>query len=144
MKVGVLKSVWAIALTLLALSPLVVGADYLATITLRSPYFYDMNGDRLRILEKGNQVLLTTTFFNNSEEKIDFVGLFDVRDMNGIDTLVAWQSSTIEPFGNKTIGVSWVVPESSAYQSRAFAVTNFTQPQVLSVVESSETEMPEP
>jgi hypothetical protein len=106
------------------------------------PFFDDINGNRLESVKAGEQVMITTTFQNYLEEEVDFVGLLEVRDIDGVTVFLAWQLGKVEPLGDKTIGASWLVPETSAYQSRTFAITNFEQPQVLSPVESAEIEPP--
>ena len=106
------------------------------------PYFYDTNDERLQSVEEGQQVTIATTFTNYLEEEVEFVGIIEVRDTDGVTELLAWQSATVAPLNNKTMGVSWVVPESSAYQSRTFAFTDLESPQVLSVVESVEISAP--
>lgn len=122
--------------------PVIAHANGFVVLSPTHPFFNDMNGDRLRIVEEGQQVMITTTFRNNLEETVAFVGIIEVRDTNGVTVFLSWQSNSIEPLGNKTVGVSWLVPESSAYQSRTFAFTDFEQPQVLSPVESVETDPP--
>lgn len=102
------------------------------------PHFYDAKGERLQSIDEGQQVMITTTFTNYLEEEVEFIGILEVRDGNGVSLVLAWQSAAVEPLGNKTMGVSWVVPEPGAYQSRTFAFTNLENPQVLSVVESVE------
>jgi hypothetical protein len=123
---------------LLADIPLIAHAVTIAMLSPTTPIFVDTTGNRLHSLGEGNQVMIITTFRNNIEEKVAFVGIVEVRDESGITVLLSWQVGNIEPSDNKTIGVSWLVQNSSAYQARTFAFTNFEHPQVLSPVENVE------
>ena len=105
------------------------------------PFFIDLNGDRLDSVEAGRQVMITTTFRNTLETELTFVGLIEVRDIDGVTEFLAYQSGTVEPLGNKTVGLSWLVQNSTAYQSRTFAITDFENPQVLSNVQTSRIEV---
>jgi hypothetical protein len=135
--IGVLI-VFGIIIALITPAPLIAHALSIAVLEPTPPVFTDLNGDSTRWVTDGQQVVITTTFRNALEEEIAFVGILEVRDANGITVLLAWQSNIVEPSGNKTIGISWVAENSTCYQSRTFAVTDFENPQVLSPVESSE------
>jgi hypothetical protein len=109
------------------------------SIEMSRPCFTDMNGDRLASLSAGEQVIVTTTHASKIEQDLTYVALIEIRDDNGLTVFLSWQVGELEAISNKTIGVSWVVPESSQYyQSRVFAITNFEEPHVLSVVEICE------
>lgn len=117
-------------------------ASSIAVLEPSPPRFFDLNGDRLRIVKESEQVQIVTTFRNALEERVDFVGLIEVRDQTGVTVFLSWQSNVVEPLGNKTIGVSWLVQNSTSYQSRTFAITNFENPLVLSPVESHDIDAP--
>ncbi len=98
-----------------------------------------MNADRLNSLDVGEQVIVTTTHYSHVEQDLTYIALIEIRDESSITVLLSWQIGTLEATGNKTIGVSWVVPESSHYyHSRVFAITNFEEPHILSTVEVCE------
>jgi hypothetical protein len=110
-----------------------------SSIEMSRPCFTDMNADRLNSLDVGEQVIVTTTHYSHVEQDLTYIALIEIRDERSITVLLSWQIGTLEATGNKTIGVSWVVPESSHYyQSRVFAITNFEEPHILSTVEVCE------
>jgi hypothetical protein len=131
-----------ILVALFFVQPFTAIAMSYSILNVKSARFNDLNGDPLRVVKAGEQVVLTTTFYSVFEEKVDFVGIIEVRDTNGVTVSLSWQTGSIEPQGNKTIGVSWLVPQSTAYQSRAFAISDFEHPRVFSAVETFDTDMP--
>lgn len=93
---------------------------------------HDLNGNRLTNITSGEQVMIVTTFICQADEDVSFLGIIEIQDESGATLQLASQSGTLEPLGKKTIGASWVVPSSSVYIARAFALSNLENPQVLS------------
>jgi len=136
---GAMLVVVALSVTTQASTP---DAYSIAVLVPTTPFFNDIYGDPLAIIREGRQVVITTTYRNSVEQEVPFVGIIEVRAIDGVTLFLHWQSNTVAPLGNKTMGVPWVAPESSSYESRAFAITDFENPQVLSPVASFVTDMP--
>jgi len=139
----------SICLSAIVTAPLATIASSIATLTLAPPSVERLNGEKIRTVEVGQQVIITTTFTYQEistiqqEAEISFIGLIEVRDPYGITKHLAYQANVIELDDERTIGVSWRAEEQSAiyqppeYVVRAFAITGFEQPQVLSSVQES-------
>jgi hypothetical protein len=95
----------------------------------------------VRIIEAGNQVMISTTYRNIIENDLSFVGIIEIRDQSGITVYLGWQTGVIKPLGNKTFGVSWFAEAPNFYMARTFAFSDLETYKVLSAVEIREFEV---
>jgi hypothetical protein len=86
----------------------------------------------------GKQATLSMTLTNPNNQPQPFVELLEVRDSSGVTVFLAWQSGMLEPLGQTDIGVTWTPDRPGHYEARTFAVSDLDNPQVLSMVTSSE------
>ncbi len=109
----------------------------LIDVTPRPPMFYDMAGNLIHNSTVGYPVMILTNFTNAKQVSQSVTFLFEVRDANGVTQYLAWQITTAPPMGTKSAGVSWISDEAGEYQIRMFVLSNLTNPQVLSPVETA-------
>jgi hypothetical protein len=62
-----------------------------------------------------------------------------VRDSSdGTTVLLDWQSGTVKAGSQMQVGILWVPHRAGEYELRAFAITDFDSPEILSQISSSE------
>jgi hypothetical protein len=101
-----------------------------------------MAGQAMDIIQVGQQGLVEVSVQNpDPVMEGTFVIFVEIRDGNGITNYLAYQSNTIAGNGSYTMGVSWrpdtvcQSPNCNNYVLRSFAVSNITNPLVLSILE---------
>lgn len=114
------------------------------SLKVTRPFLQDLNGEKLDVVNPGQQVLVVHSITNNLyPEPKPLVALVEVLDQDGITQHLVWQSADIPPNDSVTIGISWLAPEDApsghSYSLRAFAVTRIGDgAEPLSAVSSSE------
>jgi YVTN family beta-propeller protein len=87
-------------------------------------------------LPLGAQLTLSQSFHNNGNVPQEYVILIEIRDSTGVSTHIAWQGGIAGIGQEKTIGISWIPPYVGDHQIRTFVISNLTNPEVLSNVET--------
>lgn len=83
-------------------------------------------------------LVLTTSLTNNYDYDLQFVILLEVRDSDGVTQLLESHSGSVAGNGRTEVGSLWRFPqESGQYELRAFAISNFTMPMILTEVKSA-------
>lgn len=94
---------------------------------------------------QGDQYLAGVTLQNQCDSAMPIVGFIEVRDSTGVT--VALESK----FGTWVVGVEgyyshrgmyWVPEAPGRYEIRAFAISNFTNPEVLTAVSMNQVDIP--
>jgi len=128
---------------ILVATPLTAYALTYATLEHTPPSFSSFDGVLARYLVVGQQVMISSNFtYTYYEHLVDrppqeYVAIIEVRDENGITQSLSYQSSEIALNDTISIGVSWVPEKPITYVIRSLAVTNFTNPQILTDVKES-------
>jgi hypothetical protein len=82
-------------------------------------------------------LVLTTGLTNNYDYDLQFVILLEVRDSDGVTQLLESHSGSMAGNGRTEVGSLWRFPQDSGqYELRAFAISNFTNPTILTEVKS--------
>ncbi len=104
-----------------------------------TPSLKDANGKFLSEVTVGSQAIVSTTITNkNSDQSQPFVALVEFRDHKGVTVYLAWQSGTLDPNSNATIGLAWNPDAPGNYTVRIFAISALSGNEILSDVVSSQ------
>lgn|GEM_PF-2001445 len=117
--------------------------DYIYLVYDSPPTLYDLAGQAIDIIQVGQQGLVEVSVRNPDDPAMErtFVIIVEIRDGFGVTNYLAYQSNTIAGNGSYKMSVSWrpeIVCESpncNNYVLRSFAISNLTNPEVLSIVE---------
>ncbi len=115
-------------------------ASSLDSVSLSLPALKSTDGSPIFVVKPGQQALIHITVTNNESVSQPFTAIVEVRDEDGITLNLQWQTGTLEPNGSKDIAMSWTADSGSEFEEitiRAFAITDFENPQVLSGVRTS-------
>jgi hypothetical protein len=128
------------SITFLLTVPLVAEAvTILPALSIADPNFFDTNGNTIKSIEVGDQVVISAAFYENLAKQTAFVGLVEVRDTSDVTQFLVWQNSTVVPRGNYTNSFVWLVEEPSQYYVvRVYAISSFEQAESLSFIYDSE------
>lgn len=74
----------------------------------------------------------------NEMDQQSFVAIIEVRNSTGVTENLGWQSVVLEANGQTQIGISWIPTHGDNYEIRAFAISDFDNPEVLSPIRSSQ------
>jgi hypothetical protein len=114
-------------------------ADYAPQLVAYSTRVQDLDGKDSVNIRIGQQVILSTTWMNQWETRDrSFVGIFEIRNDQGVTSYLAFQSGFLRPECSTEMGISWLPEEEGHYQVRIFAVTSFDYPLILSTLQTSE------
>jgi micrococcal nuclease len=110
-------------------------------IKLSTPILKSNDSQVLAGVQLGQQVVITTTIshaFDNTDA-VSFLAIIEVRDFEGVTQYIAIQSGKLsaQVDDQKEIGSSWMPEKRGIYQLRAFAISDFENPMVLTPVYES-------
>jgi len=89
----------------------------------------------------GTAKFITTTIVNGEDFEKPFVIIIEARDTTGVTTYLQFQIGILSArgiSGISDVGVSWLPEKPGKYELRAFAISNFTNPQILTDVRTGE------
>jgi hypothetical protein len=105
----------------------------------------DKNGSRYSSHDAENvkgQVIEIRSVFGSKLTNVPYILILEIRNQEGVTTFLQWQNDTVNEFGASTYKTfHWQPSETGQYDVRNFAISNFTQPEVLSTVKSSNAEI---
>jgi hypothetical protein len=83
----------------------------------------------------GHKIALAAFFVNHLNREIPYVVVFEIREKNGTTQSLQWQAGTASPsqagLPNEPIMAEWQPIDNGIYEVRVFAISNFTQPELL-------------
>lgn len=86
----------------------------------------------------GQTVVIMAWFGCHLCESVPYVLILEIRNQDGITTLLQWQNGTIGPYGESyPTRFYWLPTEKGNYEVRNFVISNFTQPEVIATVRAS-------
>lgn len=85
----------------------------------------------------GGEYILTATVQNEAPAQQNIVIIVEIRDKEGITQYLAFQMTTLDPEQVSNIGISWTPSNAGTYELRSFVISNFSQPEVLSILHST-------
>ena len=110
----------------------------LGSMSLTSPVMKDAQGTLLSSAPEGQFVVLSTTVTNTRGEAQPFVAIMEVRDQDGATQFPGFSIGNLEDNGTSEIGISWTPENAGDYQLRAFLISGFEDPEILTVAETSD------
>lgn len=99
------------------------------------PEVHDLEGNEIDEIIIGHQVIVSKSFVNRMNITQPFIALFEIRDSDGVTVYFAWQIGTMAS-DQTNVGISWMADNFGVYEIRTFAISNFTNAEILDVVES--------
>jgi hypothetical protein len=98
----------------------------------------DIEGQRYSQIANGSFVILDAEIKSNVATSQPYIVLIEVRNSNDLTVSLQFQTGILKPFDSTEIGNSWLPEKTGVYKLRAFALSNFESPEILSgVFESS-------
>jgi hypothetical protein len=107
------------------------------SMTPTAPRLIDLGGLALSSAPAGQQVVVAINLDNDNAKDVPFVGIIEVRDEDGITTMLRWQTGVLGPNSGLDVAASWVPETPGNYEVRSFVVSNLSNPQILSEVVAS-------
>jgi len=105
---------------------------------VETPTIVDLEGNKLDILSRDRQVILSTTITNNLDSNQPYVAIIEVRTSDGITEYLSWQTGELGPDDIIDVGQSWLPDSAGSYTVRTFVISDLSNPQILSSVHQSE------
>lgn len=87
---------------------------------------------------EGQLVVLSTTVSSTKDDPQPFVAVMEARDGAGMTRFLGFAIGSIEAGSTSEIGISWTPEEAGNYELRAFLVSGFENPQLLTAVATSD------
>jgi len=84
-----------------------------------------------------SQATVATNVTNLNAANLPSVVLIEIRDSADVTVFLGWQSRTLEPNRQTHIGIGWTPTFPDDYEIRAFVISGFDNPRILSYVASS-------
>ncbi len=105
--------------------------------SVTTPTMKDLRGNDLTELDARVQAVISTSITNNNNLPQQFAAIVEVRDEDGFTVYLQWQTGTLQANGRTNIGLSWTPDAPGTYEIRTFAISNLSNPAVLSTVSTS-------
>jgi len=109
-----------------------------AVTGLRPPELKDTQGKNVGSASTDQLVIISTTIFENRDAELVYAVIVEVRDKDGVTVYLEFQTGTLDKGDSSEIGISWRPNDVGSYELRAFAITNFTSPEILTGVAISQ------
>ncbi len=106
--------------------------------SVTSPVLKDQQGNVLSRGSDGQILVLSTSALNNSDDPLQFVAIIESRDKDGVTQFLGFSIGRLEANAQSEIGISWTPQNAGNYQLRAFLLSGFPNPQILTTVETSD------
>jgi hypothetical protein len=113
--------------------------DDFGSLEVAPPTLRTMNSNSSGEISVGQQAVLSaviTNPFDSGDSR--FVAITEVRTVDGITVDIGWQSGYVRSLESAEVGTSWLPQNAGNYQIRVFLISDLLNPQVLSIVTSSE------
>jgi hypothetical protein len=141
----ILSILFILVVSPLALQPSVAKLQYEASTgsaILRDMKTGECFCSEPRLISKESEISISTQFSHRLDTRLEYALIAEIRDEKGITHSIQWQTGVEEPLGNRTISpiesdMTWQPIEVGNYQVRLFAISNFTQPEVLTPVHTN-------
>ncbi len=125
---------FVLATSLLALSLTPVQSQDFILTDLSDPVLKDIaGGDTI-----GTAKFITTTIVNGEDFEKPFAIIIEARDATGVTTYLQFQIGRLSAQATSDVGVSWLPEKPGKYELRAFVISNFTNPQILTDVRTGD------
>lgn len=105
-------------------------------ITVTSPTVNSSNG-KVSDLRVGSELKISTALVNNLDQSQHFVIILEVRDNNDVTVFLGSSAGVLPPSGQTNIELPWTPEMEGNYEFRTFAISQFDQPLILSLISSS-------
>ena len=131
---------YPIMLVLLAVSvmPLSVLKASIPDIIAVEPSLKSTNLEPIDNVGLGEQVVISVSLKNKNQTDVSILTLVEVRASSGITESISYQTSEMAAGEQTEIGVSWLPVYSDTYTLRAFSITGFENPNILSALREKE------
>jgi plastocyanin len=103
------------------------------SLILTEPTVRTIGSHPISPLAPGEYLAIATTFTGCAEDT-PFLTIIEVRNSQGVTEDISWISGVIEGMDRVETAVSWIPTHGGSFELRAFAISSFDSPQVLSSV----------
>lgn len=128
----------AVALAAIIIPIFVQNALAQSSPSVTSPVLKDQQGNVLSEGSEGQILVLSTTAANSSDDPLQFVTIIESRDEGGVTQFLGFSIGQLEANAQSEIGISWTPQNAGNYQLRAFLLSGFPNPQILTTVKTSD------
>lgn len=111
-----------------------IGSGNTGSTSPSVPTLATASGQPVTSVSTGQQVVIRSTVQNNEAGPRAITSLVEVRDSDGITTMLGWSENTLPGNGQLGVGISWLPDQRGTYEVRIFVVSSLTSPVVLSEV----------
>jgi hypothetical protein len=130
------SSILAIGLVLLSLLPFLEQAE---ARSISPPFTISSPKLENPIESSSDFKMVTVNFTNTTPHDSSYAVFLEARTKNGVTEYLEFHTGVVDAFERLTLASSWHAPEDLArYELRAFAITNFTSPVVLTEVKTTD------
>ncbi len=114
------------------------GSSSIQSTEMAIPSITDAAGHELgNSIDVGQQVVLSTTITNKLDRDQPFLAIVEVRTSDDVTILLEWQIGKLHSNAKSDIAVSWSPTMPGEYTVRAFAISGFTNGDILSHIAES-------
>jgi hypothetical protein len=129
---------WSISVFVFLFAMTTANAAMTAGTDLTSPILKAIDHTNLDSVRVGQLLLITTILTETEEIEKPFVVIVEARDETGVTILLQFQIGRLTANGQSEVGVSWRPETAGEYELRAFVISDFTNPEILTGVRTSQ------
>ena len=104
------------------------------TVTITAPAVSSIEDEPITLIEKGQQVFFSTSITNEGRQSTEFIAILEVRNAQGATLNLQFQKGTVRSFDTSDVGFSWSPGEIQDYVVRAFLISEFSSPTILTPI----------
>jgi hypothetical protein len=106
-------------------------------IEITAPWLTDVTGRYSDEFRVGHQWVVASSLSSQCDREIPFVTVFEVRDSEGITVILNSHAGQLKANERTEVGIAWTLETPGQHQLRAFAISDFRNPEILTEVRTS-------
>lgn len=102
-------------------------------VSLGSVQLVDQQGNRLRNVSMGQQVMIQAAVTSNFDTNEEITYISQVKNADGVTVSLSWIRSTLSPGQTLELAISWLPSEAGQYTAEVFVWKDIREPEPLSL-----------
>lgn len=130
-----------VAVLVVSIATTFANAISLATTDVTHPVLKEAEHGVPDFVHAGDLLVIATTITNGEDFEKPFVVIVETREDTGVTVDLQFQAGKLDANSGTEVGVLWRPETAGEYELRAFAISDFNNPKILTGVRTSQVEI---
>lgn len=106
--------------------------------SVSKPFLQDASGNKLTSAKVGQIVMASTFLTNNQDKSQSYIVILEARDQDDLTVFLQLSSVNLSASSATYVAAPWSPDEVGNFSLRTFAISNFTNVEILTLVTESD------